>query len=63
MRKLKEGQKSKAICSKCSEIVRTTYKTKKSVKIDKNVFIKNSLVGVCDKCSTVVSIPMQSFKK
>ena len=45
-----EGSKSKAICPECQEIVNTTF----AYNDDK------LLVGVCDQCGDIVSIPHQS---
>ena len=61
MRILKEGDKSKAICPKCKDIMSITYRY-----ADFNYkghVIKNVLRGYCDECGEVVSFPHQSTLK
>lgn len=53
------GEKSKAICENCG-LVATTFLEKDVPVDDSKVVVKNLLVAVCDQCSEVVGIPMQS---
>lgn len=52
----KPGDKSKALCPTCG-IVSTTFKNRNITIQNKQLL--NVLVGVCDKCSTTVSLPAQ----
>lgn len=54
------GDKSKAICHKSGQVESVTYKLKDVPVDDSNISVKNILVGVCDCCGDVVSIPKQS---
>ena len=56
----KEGDKSKAICCDCGEIVQTTMHYRDVPFDDGSAIAKDILVGTCDQCLTVVSIPAQS---
>lgn len=55
-----EGDKSKAICSHCKKMVSTTFGYRDVPFSDGSGVVKNILVGVCDQCDLVVSIPAQS---
>ena len=59
----KEGDKSKAICDHCKKVVATTFKVKTTYIPEGNAKyrVPNVLVGVCDICNFVVSVPQQSF--
>lgn len=57
----KEGDKSKAICEKCSKVVITTFKYADFIVNDNK--ISNILQGFCDECGESVSIPHQSTLK
>ncbi len=59
----KEGDKSRAICSCCKKQVATTFQVRTAPIKDGGVSyrVPDILVGVCDACDTVVSIPQQSF--
>jgi len=59
MRVLKEGDKGKAICEVCG-LTTTTYALRDVDFSDKRGTVKNIIVGVCDKCKKVASIPSQS---
>lgn len=63
MRIFKEGDKSKAICDRCQKIVTTTFKVRNApVHYGKSTYsVKDVLVGACDECDLVVSIPQQSY--
>lgn len=60
MKLLKVGDKSKAICYDCGELVHTTYKRRDVAFSDGNGVAKDILAGVCDQCDRVVSTPAQS---
>lgn len=59
----KEGDQSKGICEHCKKLVSTTFKVQDAPIHDGNAtyFVKDVLVGVCDVCNRIVSIPQQSF--
>ncbi len=60
MKILKVGDSQKAACEKCQSFVNTTFKLR-DVTLSKNSGkVKNTLVGVCDKCDSVILIPHQS---
>ncbi len=56
------GDKSKAVCDDCENIVSTTFKQRIVVGEVKGVHYsaQDVLVGVCDCCHKTVSIPQQS---
>lgn len=54
------GDKSKAICSVCKEVVSTTFKEKDTPLSDGSGTVPMLLVGECDTCHTTVSLPPQS---
>lgn len=60
MKFYKEGDKSQAICSDCGEIVSSTMLYRDVPFEGGGAVAKDILVGVCDKCRMVVSIPAQS---
>lgn len=63
MRVLKEGEKGRAICELCG-LTTTTYMLRDVDFSDKKRgTVKNIIVGVCDKCNKVASIPSQSIPK
>ena len=53
------GDKGRAICGECG-LVSTTYRHKDVPFSDGSGTVKDILVGVCDNCGIVVSIPPQS---
>lgn len=55
----KENEKSRAICS-CKGLVTTTFLYRDVPFSDKSGIVKNILVGVCDECSSVVSVLPQT---
>lgn len=59
----KEGDRSRAICSHCKKQVTTTFKVRTTAIKDGGVSYKvpDILVGACDICDSVVSVPQQSF--
>ena len=59
----KEGDKSKAVCEHCKKISETTFKVRSATIQDGNKLLKvpNILVGVCNTCDKVASIPQQSY--
>lgn len=57
---LKENDKSKAFCEDCKDLITTTMQYRDVPFDDGSAIVKNILVGVCDNCGIVVSIPAQS---
>lgn len=55
-----EGDKSKAVCSYCREVVPTTFKRRDVPFSDGKGIVNDILAGVCDLCDHVVSTPPQS---
>lgn len=55
-----EGDKSRAICESCAKLVTTTFGYRDVPFSDGTGTVKNILVGICDHCNTVASIPAQS---
>lgn len=60
MRLVKEEDKGKAVCSNCG-LSNITYRLRDVDFSDKRGTVKNILVGVCDNCGQIVSIPKQSM--
>ncbi|MFB9244528.1 hypothetical protein IV454_01305 [Massilia antarctica] len=60
MKLLNVGDKSKAICYNCQELVSTTYRRRDVPFSDGVGLAKDILAGVCDLCDRVVSTPAQS---
>ncbi len=59
MRVVKEGDKGRAVCEFCG-LTTTTYALRDVDFSDKRGTVKNIIVGVCDNCMGVASIPSQS---
>lgn len=55
-----EGDRSKAFCSFCSDIVQTTFFLRDVPFSDGRGIAMDILVGVCDNCKSVVAVPHQS---
>lgn len=55
-----DGDCSKALCSHCAKVVKTVFVRRDVPFSDGEGMAKNILVGVCDVCNAVVSIPAQS---
>ncbi len=62
MRILKEGDKSRAICSKCEDIKTITY-FYRDYTLKSGKKIPNVLQGICQNCDTAITIPAQSAPK
>ncbi len=58
---LKVDDKGQAICEDCKKIVETTYLLRNVPFSDNSGVVKNVLVGVCNQCNSVVSLPHQSM--
>lgn len=56
----KEGEKSKAICDTCGEVVDTTLRKRNYYVPESDITVPDLLVGVCDICDGIVSIPHSS---
>lgn len=63
MRILKEGDTSEAICESCKSRVAVHYEFRTVHLEESNVDVDDVLVGVCDECDSIVSIPAQSFPR
>ncbi|MEI6001993.1 hypothetical protein H3V53_34150 [Paraburkholderia bengalensis] len=55
-----EGEKSKAICAHCAELVDTTFIRRDVAFSDGDGIAWNILVAVCDVCDRAVTTPAQS---
>lgn len=60
MKFFSEGDKSKAICCGCAKLVSTRFAYRDVPFSDGSGVVKNILVGVCDHCDEVASVPAQS---
>lgn len=58
-----EGEKSKAVCEHCKELVNTTFKVRNVPMSDGSGTVKGLLVSVCDTCDKIVAFPHQSSIK
>lgn len=61
MKEYFEGEKSKAICPKCKEVMETTFRYE-TLKYDNKV-IPNILQSFCDVCGSACSFPQHEVKK
>lgn len=57
---LKIGDQEKAACNKCNAFVIVTYKLRDVPFNDDSGIVKDVLVGVCDVCGSVCSLPSTS---
>ncbi|WP_066737445.1 hypothetical protein [Cupriavidus sp. D384] len=55
-----EGDKSRAICAHCGQLVSTTFVRRDLRFIDGKGSANNILVAICDECGDVVATPTQS---
>lgn len=55
-----QGDRGKALCEHCQQVVGITYSRRDVPFSDGNGQAREILVGVCDLCATVVAIPPQS---
>lgn len=60
MRILKVGDTQRAACNHCQSFESITFKLRDVPFSDGSGIVKNVLVGVCDKCESVVTLPHQS---
>jgi len=60
MKLYEEGEKSRAICSHCKQLVGTTFQRRDVPFSDGKGEVKNILAAVCTVCDRVVSVPAQS---
>lgn len=60
MKLYQEGDHGTAICGHCEKVVTTTFMRRDVPFSDGKGIAKAILVGVCNTCSQVVSIPSQS---
>lgn len=59
----KEGDKSKAVCEHCKEVVPTTFKVRLTKLKDGSatLTVPDVLIAACDRCDRTVGVPQQSF--
>lgn len=55
-----QGDRGKALCEHCQQVVGITYTRRDVPFSDGNGQAREILVGVCDQCATTVAIPPQS---
>jgi hypothetical protein len=55
-----EGEKSKAICDSCQQLVTSTFARRNVPFSDGKGEVKDILVAVCDLCDQVIAVPAQS---
>ncbi|MCY7259132.1 MULTISPECIES: hypothetical protein [Pseudomonas] len=55
-----QGDRGKALCEHCQQVVGITYLRRDVPFSDGNGLARDILVGVCDQCATTVAIPPQS---
>src|ERR1044072_1742856 len=60
MKLYEEGDKSRAICSHCKQLVSTTFARRDVPFSDGKGEVKNILAAVCNVCDRVVAVPAQS---
>lgn len=60
MKPYQEGDNGRAICGHCEKLITTTFMRRDVPFSDGKGISKAILVGVCDTCSQVVSLPAQS---
>ena len=60
---IKSGDATIAICNECQLIQECTYKIRDVALSDGSYIVKNILVGTCNKCNRVVSLPHQEVDK
>lgn len=60
MKLLLEGDRGKALCEHCQQVITTTYVRRNVPFSDGRGEAKDILVGVCDVCDTILAIPAQS---
>lgn len=56
----REGDRGKALCQDCGDVVATTFKRRDVPFDDGSGIVRNLLVHVCDSCGRVVGMPAQS---
>ncbi len=59
---LKIGDTSEAICKTCHQLSHTTYKIRDLEYNGGKASIRNVLVGVCDTCGEIISVPSQTSR-
>lgn len=60
MKLLTEGDRGRAICSRCEALVTTTFRRCDLPFSDGSGFARDIIAGFCDECACVVSTPAQS---
>jgi hypothetical protein len=59
----KTGDKGNALCETCQEKVATTYQQRNVPLSDGSLMVPNVLVGVCDTCDNITTLPHQSVQR
>lgn len=59
--KKEAGEKSNAFCHACKGLVETTYQVRNVTFDDDSGSVSDLLVGVCDQCDRVITVPAQSL--
>ncbi len=57
------GGKSVSTCKRCLKAVSTTFRFRDVPSLHTNGNVENILVGVCDDCGDVVSVPYPTVSK
>ena len=60
MKIFKVGESQKAACNKCQSFENATFQLRDVPFSDGTGVVKKVLVGVCDKCDSVIVLPHQS---
>ena len=60
MKLYKQGDKSKAVCETCKDVISTTFDYRTVPFSEGSGEVKNILVAVCDACDAVIATPPQS---
>lgn len=60
MTEFRENDKSHSLCLQCKKYVVTTFQYRDVPLDDESGTVEHILVGVCDECGAVVSVPAQS---
>lgn len=59
----REGETGHALCETCKSMVATTFVRRDVPLSDRSDIVKDVLVGVCDTCDSVVTMPHQSVPR
>lgn len=59
MKLFKVGDTQKAPCEKCRTFENATFKLRDVPLSDNSAIVENALVGVCNRCDSVIFLPQQ----